>query len=311
MSLGPLQSNVYADGILSNVSIAYQNAQYISDTVFPEVQVKDRTGIYFKYGKDKFTAVNDVRAPGTYAQVVNYTLTQSTYGPLLDHSLDARIEDEVASMAVSPLDPAFDATEMLTQRLLVSKEIDAVSQVTNTAVVTQNVTLSGTDRWDDYANSDPIGDVQTGIDAINLATSAAPSEMTVVMGYPVYVALRNHPQIIERIKHSQLGILDEGLLAQVFGVKRVIVGSATKNTANAGATASMSYAWGKNVWVMLIAGKPGPRTVSFGYTLRKGSRQVLRMRDDRAETEFVRVKDYYQQHIMASDAGYYLATVVN
>src|SRR3712207_3480991 len=156
MSLGPLQTNIYADAILTGTSVAYQNAQHISDVIFPEVQVKDRTGIYFKYGKDKFSAVNDVRAPGTYAQVVNYSLSQATYGPLLDHSLDARIEDEISSMASAPLDPGFDATEMLTERLSVSKEVDAFNQCSNTSVITQNVTVSGTSRWDDYANSDPI-----------------------------------------------------------------------------------------------------------------------------------------------------------
>src|SRR3954447_7736013 len=111
--LGPVDTQLYADAILSGISIAYKNAQHISDIMFPEMQVTDKTGLYWKYGKEKFGPVNDIRAPGAYAQVVPYSLTQATYGPLLDHSLDARIEDEVASVASAPLDPGFDATEML------------------------------------------------------------------------------------------------------------------------------------------------------------------------------------------------------
>ena len=66
--IGPLQSQMYADAILSQVSIAYQNAQYISDIIFPEVQVPHKTGLYYKYDKQKFRTVNDIRAPGTRAQ---------------------------------------------------------------------------------------------------------------------------------------------------------------------------------------------------------------------------------------------------
>jgi hypothetical protein len=311
MSLGPLQSNVYADAILSGVSVAYQNAQHISNEIFPEVQVPDRTGIYFKYGKDKFSAVNDVRAPGTYAQVVPYNLTQATYGPLLDHSLDARIEDEIAGMSSAPLDPAFDATEMLSEHLSVSKEVDAFNQVSNTSVVTQNITLSGTDRWDDYSNSDPIGDIRAAVDTVKKATLKSAKDLTVVLGYEAFSVLRNHPQILERIKYSERGVITEEILASVFNVGRVLIGESESNSANMGQTASMSYIWGKNAWVLYSEAKPGIRKVSFGYTLRKGARQVFRFRDDRAETNFIRVKDYYQQHIMAADAGYYLATVVN
>jgi hypothetical protein len=310
-TIGPLQSQMYADEILSGVSIAYSNAQYISDVIFPEVQVPHKTGIYYKYDKQKFRSVNDIRAPGTRAQVVEYGLTKANYGPLLDHSLDGRIEWELEGEAVAPLDPAFDATDNVTERLNISKEVDAFNQCSNTAVITQNTTLSGTSRWDDFANSDPIGDMKTAIDAVKKATLKSAKKLTIVMGYEVYTVLRNHPQIMERIKYSQLGVLTEELLAQVFGVKQVILAEAESNSANPLAADSMAYVWGKNVWVLLVAEKPAPREISFGYTLRKGSRTVYRWQDQGSETDYVRVKDYYQQHIMAADAAYYYATVVN
>jgi hypothetical protein len=310
-TLGPLQSQIYADPILSNVSIAYQNAQHVADMVFPEVQVATRTGIYYKYGKEKFTQKNDLRAPGTYANQVKYSLTKVTYGPLLDHSLDIKIEDEITDDAVAPLDPAFDAVETLTEMISVNKELDAYNQCSNGSVITQNVTLSGTSRWDDYANSDPIGDFVTAIDTVKKAVVKTAKELTILIGYEAFSVLRNHPQMLERIKYSERGIITSDVLREVLGVKQVIIGESEYNTANENQTASMSYIWGKNAWVMYIVPSPTIRTVTFGYTLRKGGRQVLRFRDDRAESEFVRVKDYYQQHIMASDAAYLMTSVVN
>src|SRR6266487_6228331 len=104
--------------------------------------------------------------------------------------------------------------------MLLSKELDAFSQCSNTAVVTQNATLSGTSRWDDYANSDPIADVKLAVDTVKKAivatNTSASNKLTLVLGYDAYSVLRNHPQILERVKYSQLGVLTADLLAQVF-----------------------------------------------------------------------------------------------
>lgn len=309
--VGPIDSKLYADQLLSNVSIAWQNNAFVCDTVFPELQVKDKTGLYWKYGKEKFGQTNDVRAPGTYAQVVGYDLTQASYGPLLDHSLDAMVTDEVADVASAPLDPGVDATELVTEKIMVNKEIDAYNQCSNTSTLTQNVTLSGTSRWNDYANSDPIGDFRTAIDAVSKAVIKPTNQLTVLIGREAYNVLRDHPQFIERIKHSQLGILTTDLLANILEVKQVIIAESQYNSAGQGLTASMGYIWGKNAWVMYIDPQPGMRKVTFGFTLRKGPRTVFRFRDERAEADYIRVKDYYQQLIVQADAAYFIKTVVN
>lgn len=310
-NLGPLVQSLYADQILSQFSVAWDNAGFIADTIFPEVQVTGKTGLYFTYDRQSQRQTNDVRAPGTRAQVVRYGYTQVPYGPLLDHSLDAPIEWEIEDTAVAPLDPAFDATNLLTSKITLNKEMDAYNQVTNTAVITQNVTLSGTSRWDDYANSDPIGDLRLSINTVKKSTGKSTQDLTIMMGYEAFDTLKNHPQFLERIKHSQLGILTAELIARVLDVKQVIIANAQVDTANPGQSDVMGYIWGKNAWVFYLADKPALRQPSFGYTLRKGGRKVYRWTEQAEETDYIRVKDYYQQFITAASAGYYLATVVN
>ena len=87
-TMGPVQQQVYIDVVLGQISIAYQNENYIADTIFPQLMVQKRTGIYFVYDKSKFRQVNDYRAPRTRAQQVEYGLTQASYGPLLEHALE-------------------------------------------------------------------------------------------------------------------------------------------------------------------------------------------------------------------------------
>src|SRR3954451_22836411 len=108
--IGPVQQQVYADAILSNISVAYENKTYIADTIFPELQVKNKTGLYFVYDKSKFRLVNDYRAPGTRAQQVELGLTQASYGPLLEHALEQKIEWNVRDEQTDPFDLEVDAT---------------------------------------------------------------------------------------------------------------------------------------------------------------------------------------------------------
>lgn len=316
-NVGPQQSQVYANQILSNVSLAYTNDEnvLIADELFPTVPVKFRTGIYFMYDKSKFHVVNDLRSPGTEANVVTYGLSQQTYGPLLDHMLKQAVQDEVKDQAVAPLDPEMDATENVTSRMILSKEYDAFLKCTASANFsgTNKVTLTSTARWDDYSNSDPINDVRVGKDTIKKAL-VGKSPNTMVITYEVFSVLRNHPQILERIKYSQLGIITLELLAAVFDIARILVPDVMNNTSNEGqATDVMAYLWGKNVWLFYITARPGIRTVSWGYTLQKGARQVISWRDPRPDTfqDWVGVRQYYLQYVMASAAAYWIATPIS
>ena len=262
-TLGPVQSQVYVDVVLGQISIAYQDTKCIADQIFPELLVSKRTGIYYVYDTSSQRVVNDYRAPRTRAQEVEYGVTKASYGPLIEHALEQAVEWEIESDYIAPLNPDIDATNNLTRRLTLSKEVDAFNQASNTAVVTQNDTLSGSEQWND-AGSNPINDIKVACDQVKLATGAQVGDLTVVLGYPAYTALRNHASIIDRIKYSMVGVLTTDLLAQVFGVKRVIIGEATYNTANQLQADSMSYIWGKNAWVMLITDNPAPRTMTFG-----------------------------------------------
>lgn len=314
MPVGPLRTQVYVDEVMSDVSIAFSNETYISDRVFPEVQVKKRTGIYYEYDKSKMRVVSDLRAPGERSKRVEYGLIERTYGPLQEHSLEQAIPDEDREEAVDPLELDTDAVENLTERILLRKEKDAYTILTTAGTGYTNSaegynTLSGTSRWNDYANSDPIGDIRAAKDKVKKRVLKTPN--TLVLGYEAFSILKNHPQILERIKYSQLGVVTAELLAAVFDIQNVIIADAEENTANETETDSMSYLWGKNAWIGYITPRPGVRTVSYGYTLRMGARKVFRWREEAIETDFVKVKDVYQHKVMAIEAMFRLITVID
>lgn len=305
MPVGPLNTQVYIDEILSNVSVAYKNPSYVADLIFPEVQVKHRTGQYFKYDKSKLRIENDIRAPGQRANQIHWGLTPVAYGPLKEHSFEAFIPDEDREEAVDPISLDNDTTEQLTEMILLTKENDAKTIMTTAGTgytndATGYLALTGTSKWSDYLNSDPITDVQTYKDVVKKSILKNPNAL--VLSYPVYSKLRNHPAILERIKYSQLGVVTAELMAKVFDIEKIIIAEAEYNTAAEGATDSLDYLWGKDAWLAYITPKPGIKQVSYGYTLRQLTRIIKRWRDEGIDTDYFRVKDVYQHYVMAIEA---------
>jgi len=175
--------------------------------------------------------------------------------------------------------------------------------------MTQNTTLSGTSQWSDYSNSDPIADVRTARTTIHSATFKKPN--TMILGKQVFDMLAEHPQIIERIKYSQLGVVTEELLARIFQVEKVLVGEAGSNSAVEGQTDSLSYVWGKHAVLAYIAPKVGIKTLTLAVTFTYGEREVKRWYEQDREGTYVRVgKDNYVQKIVAAGAGYLIKNAI-
>ncbi len=132
-----------------------------------------------------------------------------------------------------------------------------------------------------------------------------------IMGYPVWNQLVNHPVFQDRIKYSQLGVLTTELAARLFNVSRVIVCEAIYNNAVEGQSDNLGFIWGKFCVLAKIQSAPAIRDVSFGYHLTlAGEKFVDNWYEQPVRGYFVRNNDYYDRKIIAQEAGYLLATAV-
>jgi hypothetical protein len=131
-----------------------------------------------------------------------------------------------------------------------------------------------------------------------------------LVSYPVFTALRNHPAIIDRFKYAQVGVVQPDHLKSVFNVDNFYIGSAIKNLAKEGATDNLDYIWGKNALLFYRPPVAGRRTVSLGYqfTLAFGSGDggflVKRYRDEARTADVVELQLYFDAKIVASNAAY-------
>lgn len=303
-----VQQDVVVDPALSNVSIKYSNDTFIADQVFPTLSVTKQTGKFYVYDKSNLRVDKTARAIGSGANEVEHNQTLATF-ITEDHALKEFIPDEIQDQADSALNPLVDATESVTEKLMLDRELALSTLLANTSNVTQNTTLSGTSQWSDYTNSTPIYDVRTARTTVHQNTFRKPN--TLVLGKQVFDMLCEHPTIIARVQYSQLGVITAELLARVFQVEKVLVGEAGYNSAVEGQTDAMSYVWGKNAWVLYVAPSVRLKGITFGYTFTYATRQVKRWRDEDRQGVYVRVgNDNYQQKIVAVGAGYLIKNAI-
>jgi hypothetical protein len=300
-------SMVHIDQALTQVSVAYRNSQYVADSIFPVIPVTKQSNKYFIYSKDNFRTLDDARRPGARANEIEWTLSTDTYY-CEGHALAQAIPDELRANADQAIDVDVDTTEVLTDLIYLQREILVASKATNSGVITQSTTLSGTSQWSDYTNSDPIQAVENQKATILKQIGRLPNSMLV--SYPVFTALRNHPAIIDRFKYAQVGVVQPDHLKSVFNVDNFYIGSAIKNLAKEGATDNLDYIWGKNALLFYRPPVAGRRTVSLGYqfTLAFGSGDggflVKRYRDEARTADVVELQLYFDAKIVASNAAY-------
>ncbi len=124
-----------------------------------------------------------------------------------------------------------------------------------------------------------------------------------IIGQNVWKRLQRHPDVLSKIQYVERGVLRLPTFAELIGVEKVLVGTTIYNSAKEGATASMSYIWGDNLWMGYVAPTPELNVPSAGYTFRWGDQVVRRYREDQERQDVLEVSHYTAEQVTASDAG--------
>ena len=205
----PSINSVHVDAILTNISVAYLQNQdnFIADKVFPVIPVDKKSDKFFTYTKnDWFRDEAQRRAGGTESAGGGYGLSTGSYSADV-FAFHKDVDDQTLYNADSPLNPLREATEFVTRRLMLRKEVQwntdffAASIWGNDyAGVAGAPGASQVKQWSDYAASDPIDDIEDAKAGI-LSTTGMEAN-TLVLGYDVFRSLKNHPDIVDRIKYK-------------------------------------------------------------------------------------------------------------
>lgn len=322
----PTQSDLHVNVPLTNVSIAYlqQSSAYISDKIFPKVPVKKQSDLYWKYSKSDWRRTDVARrAPSTESPGVGWNMDTDQYFAHV-YAVHKDIDDQLRSNADSNFNLDRDATEFITNQMLLKRDIDWNSRYFTTGVWGTEKT-GGTDftKWSD-SGSDPVTDVAELVLEFRRQTGFAPNKM--VIGAEVLLYLKQHPDIIDRIKYTQKGIVTEDLIATLFNVDELYTSYATVASGpqipDASAQdAAASYDFIANTKSILLAYAPsGPslQTPSAGYTFTwngylGGNSQgikVKRFRMEHIASDRVEAEMTYDMKVVCPDLGVFASDVV-
>lgn len=305
----PLPGDVHIDVALSNLSIKYANAELVGERLFPALPVDKDSNKYFIYGKENLRTYKTKRAPGTRAASMDWSVSSDSF-KCEEYALEHPIADEVRNEADAPLKPETDASEMLTDTLLLDQEVRIAALALTTGSYASGHTGAAAKKWDDYTASDPIEDVRA-MNSLIHGKIMRPAN-TLLLGKQVFEVLRNHPAILGRLSVNEMRKVTLQMLAELFDVAEVLVGGARQITSALGAaTEAGSYVWGKNV-ILAYKGNPGLKTITFGQTFRRsGYRQVEQWREQPIKSDIIKVADKTDEKIIASGAGALLTAVVS
>jgi hypothetical protein len=312
----PTSQQVHVDAILTNISVAYmqQQANFIASRVFPIVPVSKQSDKFFTYTKnDWFRDEAQRRADATESAGGGYGLSTDTYHADV-FAFHKDIGDQTRANADAPIQVDREAAEFVTMRLLLKMETQFVSSFFTTGVWGTDSTPSN--LWSDYTSSDPLGDVEDGKRAILSTTGFEPN--TLVLGYDVFRSLKNHPDLVDRIKYTSSQTLTEGLMASLFDIPRVMVAKAVKATNNEGATQAYDFTHGKNALLTYSAPSAGLLQPSGGYVMSwtgvsGGLGQTIgtsRIRMEQFKADRIEGEMSFDMKVIGSDLGYFFNACV-
>lgn len=268
----PKMQNAHIDRALTNVSVAYlqDESAFIADKVFPIVSVMKQSDVFFMYDKGDFMRDEaQVRGAGTESAGGDYGVEASEPYYCRKHAFHKDVTPEERANYDEPLNADHDAAEFVSQKMLIRREMEWASKFFTTGVWGTEITgveSGATDgqaiQWN-LATSNPIKDITDASVAMAGATGFKPN--TLVLSPYAFNALKNHEDILDRIKYTQKGIVTTDLLATLFEVKNVYVAWGVVNSAAKGAANAVDFIMGKNALLCYSAEKPSIRKPSAGY----------------------------------------------
>lgn len=244
---------------LTNMSMAFfaNTGDYVATSIFPICPVDFSTGYYYIFNKGDLARDHVQRKP-KFGKVPPAQMghTDETYKCEVDQiivGIDQIGAQNYQRANVPPsIDPRRAKNRFVTDQQLLHLDItfansffkSGVWENEFTGMASGGTTASGSQfiKFSD-ANSDPIKFFDARKRQIRLDGRRMPNKLT--LGYDTYLALKEHPDLLERVKYTgstaNPAQVNERVLAELFGVDEIKVLYATYNAAEEGQADDMQF----------------------------------------------------------------------
>lgn len=339
----PTLTDVHVNVPMTQLSLMYgQEADaFVARRVFPSIPVLKASDRYFVFSRgDMNRDTMRKRAPSTESAGSGYRLDNTPAYSCDVWALHQDIDFQIRANADSAVQLDMQATRFLTMQALISRELDWATSFFTSGVWTTQPTgvasapVLGTSflQWSDD-NSSPIKDIRYYKRAVQLAGLYRPNKL--VLGRPVFDALCDHPDFVDRIKYGQTSgpaKVTLQAMAALFELDEVLVMDAIVNNGveapgpNSGGTdinaaelnAFIGGSGGKAALLCYTPSTPGLMIPGAGYSFewtgylganaagtRIASFDIIQIKSTRMEIEAA-----YDHKCVGADLGCFMASVV-
>lgn len=266
---------------------------------------------YYIYETSNFTDIpTDIRrSPSAPFKRLNSKLSSDTFV-----ARDYGIEEPIDMMELKLYSSFFQADKSAMERAVRVVAINHELRV-RTAVRALSATATPTVKWNAATGTTIIADVQAAKNAVQAAIGVDPNLMTIPRD--VMNALRVAPEILERYKYTDSGIVSKLQLEALFEME-IIVSNDNINSAAEGQTASMGGIWSDEV--VLSYSQPSAdikalnfmRTFNWSASDGSGPSGISTFSYDEnpIDSRIVRARQFTDEKVVAAGAAYYLSNVL-
>jgi len=305
-----MEGSMRLDKALTTVSVKYKNADFVAGRFLKETPVMKDSDKYWVYVSD-FKIPDSERRVGSRASMKDWSASTSSYN-LVGHALKGHVYDEDLDNVEKPLNLEIDTTEDLTDSILLRQEYDAQKLLFTTTTWSNNATIATATSWTyNTTTSAPIQNVLSATGAILKASGMRPNKA--VCGWEVLEALKENNNVYSRIQYVERALITEGILASLFDIDELVVGTSHYNSNKKGEAESNNFIWGDDFLLGYVNPSQGLRKVTCATTFRSTKRgnpfRVKTYRDESLEAKAIEVQTKYQHKAVATGCAYLFKAV--
>lgn len=309
----PTPSDAHINKPLTNVMINWQmnTGRFAYNRAFPSVPVDKQSDRYFIWDRaDVYRDEAGEIGPGDAAPEIVSRLSDSSYYCKV-HGVAAKVPDQTARNADSPLNLKRNATRRVTSKTMLKKEKIWVANCFTTGKWSTD--LQGSVDFTQFAapgTGSPVTFIRQEMIKPFVLLGFDPKDLVLTIGYEVFETFLDHTDFLERYENTQTAILNQQLMAAVLGIKEVVVAMASENTAAEGKDAVMQFTHADSMLMTYAPAAPSIEEPSAGYTFQwtglfPGSTGVgiWSWYDMKHKTEYVEAQIACTSHITAPELG--------
>ena len=303
---------------LSDLANEYNTEQsqrgFVALDIMPMYEVLEQSGSFPKMKDQQDTRAQDnLRAARAAYDRTDYEFDDDTYN-CLERGLENQIPDVERKRYRSLFDADAQGTRVVVDNILRGREKRVAALVQ--AQTANSVSVS----WATAASATPQADVEAGIQSILDATGAMAD--TLVLPYKVMKRVLKTADVLENIKYTsadaKFGTLEtkKQILADFFGVSRVVVPNAIYNSAKEGAAYSATDIWDDDYAFLCVTRNGDLRTTgpqwgrAFVWTEDVDGEFTVEMyREEQTRSDIVRCRTNDELKAINTSAGYLLSNL--